>query len=43
MESEFEKNLQKVQPKGITPEEKNMLWSNITESIAAEEYIKAHK
>jgi|GEM_PF-4250838 len=43
MESDFEKNLQRVKPKGVTPDEKHMLWSNITESIKAEKFIRAHK
>ncbi len=43
MESEFEKKLKRVKPKGLSKEERNMLWSNITESVSAEAYMQAHK
>lgn len=43
MESDFEKKLHQVRPKGLTPDEKSMLWANIGHSIEAEDYIKAHK
>jgi len=43
MESEFEKKLHQVRPRGITEDEKAMLWSNIEHSVEAEGFIKAHK
>ena len=42
MDSDFEKKLHNLKPRGLTREEKSMLWSNVEESIHAEDLIKAH-
>lgn len=43
MESEFEKKLKDVQPRRLSDDEKEYLWSNIKEGVAVEGYIQAHK